>query len=110
MAACASTPPPTDLTRDLSSLKAQISGLKSEQTERGWVLTLRNDALFDSGSSTLKPGVRRAAAVKRALVDRGIEPSRIDSRGYGPAFPVASNETPTGRQQNRRVEIIINPS
>jgi outer membrane protein OmpA-like peptidoglycan-associated protein len=138
-----------DLTRDLSSLKAQISGLKSAQTERGWVLTLRNDALFDTGSSTLKPGARRAmdsladfmnrypereiaiegftdstgtteanrrlsesraAAVKSALVARGIEPSRIDSRGYGPAFPVASNETPTGRQQNRRVEIVINPS
>src|SRR6185295_5425108 len=52
----------------------------------------------------------RAAAVKRALVARGIEPSRIDARGYGPAFPVASNDTATGRQLNRRVEIVINPS
>ena len=52
----------------------------------------------------------RAAAVKSALVARGIEPSRIDTRGYGPAFPVASNDTPTGRQLNRRVEIVINPS
>lgn len=52
----------------------------------------------------------RAAAVKSALVARGIDRGRIDSRGYGPAFPVASNDSPTGRQLNRRVEIVINPS
>lgn len=140
---------PADLGSELARLKAQIRDLKAEQTERGWVLTLRSDVLFDSGSATLKPGARRAvdnlaqfmdrypereiaiegftdsvgaheanrrlsesraAAVKKALVARGIEPSRIDARGYGPAFPVASNETPTGRQLNRRVEIVINPS
>jgi outer membrane protein OmpA-like peptidoglycan-associated protein len=48
--------------------------------------------------------------VKSALVARGIEPGRIDSRGYGPAFPIASNDTSAGRQLNRRVEIVINPS
>jgi outer membrane protein OmpA-like peptidoglycan-associated protein len=140
---------PADLGSELARLKAQIRDLKAEQTERGWVLTLRSDVLFDSGSATLKPGARRAvdnlaqfmerypereiaiegftdsvgaheanrrlsesraAAVKNALVARGIEPSRIDARGYGPAFPVASNDTPTGRQLNRRVEIVINPS
>jgi len=53
---------------------------------------------------------RRALAVKQALVERGVERGRIDARGYGPAFPIASNDNPTGRQLNRRVEIIINPS
>jgi outer membrane protein OmpA-like peptidoglycan-associated protein len=53
---------------------------------------------------------RRAEAVKFALVQRGIETHRIDARGYGPAFPVGSNDTESGRQQNRRVEIVINPS
>jgi outer membrane protein OmpA-like peptidoglycan-associated protein len=53
---------------------------------------------------------RRAQAVKFALVQRGVEPHRIDARGYGPSFPVASNDTELGRLQNRRVEIIINPS
>lgn len=32
-----------------------------------------------------------------------------NARGYGPAFPVASNDTPTGRQLNRRVEVVIAP-
>jgi outer membrane protein OmpA-like peptidoglycan-associated protein len=137
------------LAAELGRLKSQISDLKAQQTGRGWVLTLRNDLLFDAGSATLKAGGQRAvenlaqfmrrhpdreiaiegftdsagsietnrklsegraAAVKSALVARGIEPGRIDSRGYGPAFPVASNDTSTGRQLNRRVEIVINPS
>jgi outer membrane protein OmpA-like peptidoglycan-associated protein len=51
--------------------------------------------------------IRRAEAVRNALNDRGIEFERIKYRGYGEAFPVASNDTNAGRQRNRRVEIII---
>jgi outer membrane protein OmpA-like peptidoglycan-associated protein len=50
---------------------------------------------------------RRADAVRAALVERGIAGTRIRTRGYGEAYPVAGNETPAGRQQNRRVEIVI---
>ncbi len=50
---------------------------------------------------------RRANAVRSALLDRGIAPERVRVRGYGEAYPVASNSTAQGRQQNRRVEIII---
>jgi outer membrane protein OmpA-like peptidoglycan-associated protein len=49
----------------------------------------------------------RANAVRDILVDKGIDPIRIMTRGYGVEFPVASNETAEGRQRNRRVEIII---
>ena len=55
----------------------------------------------------LKLSQRRANAVKQALVERGIEPERIIAKGYGEAYPVASNSTAAGRQQNRRVEIVI---
>jgi outer membrane protein OmpA-like peptidoglycan-associated protein len=51
--------------------------------------------------------VRRADAVRTALIDMGISSDRINTRGYGEAFPVASNKTAAGRQQNRRVEIIL---
>lgn len=50
---------------------------------------------------------RRANAVKNALMDRGIVSNRISARGFGPASPVASNNNAAGRQQNRRVEIVI---
>jgi len=52
----------------------------------------------------------RANAVVSYLVDKhGIAPSRLTAIGYGEARPIASNDTPEGRQQNRRVEIIILP-
>jgi outer membrane protein OmpA-like peptidoglycan-associated protein len=50
---------------------------------------------------------RRADAVKTALVNRGVEPSRIGTEGYGKAYPVANNNDSGGRQLNRRVEVVI---
>lgn len=50
---------------------------------------------------------RRAVSLQEALVQQGISPGRIDIRGYGEQYPVASNDSPAGRQQNRRVEIIV---
>jgi outer membrane protein OmpA-like peptidoglycan-associated protein len=41
------------------------------------------------------------------LETRGIPASQIQPRGMGKAYPVASNDTPEGRQQNRRVEIVF---
>lgn len=50
---------------------------------------------------------RRADAVRAALTGRGIADSRIGSKGYGKGYPVASNNEASGRQLNRRVEIVI---
>ena len=49
----------------------------------------------------------RAAAVKNALVKRGIAGDRIVTIGYGEKYPLASNSAATGKQHNRRVEAII---
>lgn len=53
---------------------------------------------------------RRANSVKNALADRGVAGNRISARGMGPASPIASNGTAAGRQQNRRVEIVLSSS
>jgi outer membrane protein OmpA-like peptidoglycan-associated protein len=50
---------------------------------------------------------RRAQAVREALVARGLDAGRIDTLGYGEARPIAGNDSPAGRQQNRRVEIVV---
>ncbi len=42
--------------------------------------------------------------------DKGINPQRLSATGYGPYQPIASNDTPEGKQMNRRVEIIILPN
>lgn len=50
---------------------------------------------------------RRAQAVTEALRARGVPAEQYQAKGLGKAYPVASNETPAGRQQNRRVEIVF---
>lgn len=50
---------------------------------------------------------RRADSVANALQMRGVPADRYQVKGLGKAFPVASNDTQAGRQQNRRVEIIF---
>jgi len=50
---------------------------------------------------------RRAAAVQAALAELGVDRARINVRGYGEAFPVAGNDNASGRQMNRRVEIVL---
>ena len=53
---------------------------------------------------------RRARAVAGALTSAGVSPGRIDAFGRGEDQPIASNLTPEGRAQNRRVEIVIIPT
>ncbi|MDX1552649.1 MAG: OmpA family protein [Marinobacter sp.] len=50
---------------------------------------------------------RRAEAVRDALVSMGISRDRVETKGFGEEYPVASNDSSGGRQQNRRVEIVI---
>ena len=50
---------------------------------------------------------RRAESVRSYLVSHGVNAARTSSRGMGPDYPVASNGTEAGRQQNRRVEVVV---
>lgn len=64
-----------------------------------------------TGSASYNQGLsqRRAASVASYLGSQGIDPRRFAVIGYGASQPVASNATPEGRAQNRRVEIQISP-
>jgi outer membrane protein OmpA-like peptidoglycan-associated protein len=50
---------------------------------------------------------RRAQAVRDYFVQQGIASGAVEAHGYGKTEPIASNDTPEGRQQNRRVELIL---
>jgi outer membrane protein OmpA-like peptidoglycan-associated protein len=51
--------------------------------------------------------LNRADSVKNALMARGIDASRVTTQGFGKEYPVASNTDASGRQLNRRVEVVI---
>jgi chemotaxis protein MotB len=50
---------------------------------------------------------KRAETVMQYMISQGVKPNLVTARGYGAADPVASNKTPQGRAQNRRVEITL---
>ncbi len=52
--------------------------------------------------------VDRALAVGQAIVDEGIESDRLLADGFGDTMPIADNETPEGRAENRRIDFVIN--
>jgi outer membrane protein OmpA-like peptidoglycan-associated protein len=62
-----------------------------------------------SASSNQDLSERRADAVRDVLLREGVSPGRMTARGAGELRPVASNDTPTGRAMNRRVEIVLRP-
>ena len=73
-------------------VKIKVSGYTDNQGDAANNLTL---------------SVNRAMAVKARLMGKDINPTRIATAGYGADNPVASNDTPEGREQNRRIEVTI---
>jgi outer membrane protein OmpA-like peptidoglycan-associated protein len=51
---------------------------------------------------------QRAGSVRDFLANQGVDSSSITAEGFGKTEPIASNDTPDGRQHNRRVEIVVN--
>jgi outer membrane protein OmpA-like peptidoglycan-associated protein len=60
-----------------------------------------------SEESNFNLSQRRANSVKSYLMTQGIQSDRLTTSGLGEGSPVAGNDTATGRQQNRRVEVVI---
>lgn len=133
-----------------AQLRAQLleqlnSILQTSDSARGLIVNM-SDVLFDTGSSTLKPGAReklakisgillahpgltlqieghtdsvgsdefneqlserRSDSVRDFLAEEGVPESSMTATGFGKTQPVASNDTPEGRQRNRRVELVV---
>ncbi len=78
--------------REYPSTTAQIEGHTDNLGDAGY-----NQSLSE----------RRAQAVVTALVNSGIDRSRLTARGYGESQPIADNDTEAGRAQNRRVSVVV---
>lgn len=64
------------------------------------------DSIGDDGYNQ-KLSIRRANAVKDAIINEGVHAERLEAKGYGESKPIANNATKEGRQENRRVEAEI---
>lgn len=64
------------------------------------------DASGDPGRNAVL-STQRAEAVRAALIVRGINPSIVSAIGRGESTPIASNNSPAGRERNRRVEFVV---
>jgi len=62
-----------------------------------------------TGPKTYNQGLseRRARAVRRYLIRKGVAPDRLQAAGYGESRPIADNETTFGRARNRRTEFVV---
>lgn len=84
----------------------RLADFLKQAPERSVIIEGHTDSV-GSDDYNMELSQRRADAVKAALLQRGVAAERVVSAGKGEAFPVAGNDTAAGRQQNRRVEIII---
>lgn len=89
-----------------SSNLNKLVGFLNEYPERSVQIEGHTDNM---GSAEYNQGLsqRRADSVRNYLTQQGIASQRLSAEGMGLNRPVANNDTSTGRQQNRRVEIII---
>lgn len=83
-----------------------LAGFLSQYPDRSIVIEGHTDSV---GSATANFGLsqRRADTVRSFLADQGVPTNRMRTTGLGEGNPVASNDSATGHQRNRRVEVII---
>ena len=83
----------------------KIAKLMNENSDVNFRIDGHTDSDGDEAFNQ-KLSEERAASVKNALVDLGIDASRLETKGFGESNPVDENSTPEGKANNRRVEFI----
>lgn len=94
-----------DLTSDLVTVARSLNEYPQTTVQVIGHTDNTGDAAYNQQLSA-----RRASSVATVLIQNGVSSGRIQSFGRGEDQPRASNLTPEGRQQNRRVEIVILPT
>lgn len=95
-----------DLTRGAEGTVGEIAKAVRNFPQRRIFVEGHTDSVGSAGFND-RLSRDRARSVADSLVDRGVAPRRITTRGFGETQPIASNSSSTGRAKNRRVEVII---
>jgi len=105
--------------KELADAKAQITRLaqKLASTQQNKLVVNGYTDNTPVGPGLQRQGItsndilsqKRAEDVMQYMISQGVKSDLISAHGYGDADPVASNDTPKGRAQNRRVEITLAP-
>lgn len=85
---------------------SRVAEFLSGNPERNLLIEGHTDS-SGSDAHNLDLSSSRANSVEAVFLRQGVSGSNIAARGYGERFPVANNQTAAGRQQNRRVEVVI---
>jgi len=94
-----------DLTRDIKAVASSLLRYPNSTIE-----VIGHTDNTGSGAYNQDLSQRRAVSVANILRESGVPNGRVTAFGRGEDVPIASNMTPEGRAQNRRVEIIIRPT
>jgi len=97
------------ISKDASARLAALAKILERYPNSTLVVAGHADATGDE-TYNLRLSTARANAVQTDLAGRGVDPARMVAMGYGSSRPVAGNDTASGRKQNRRIEIELQPT
>ena len=83
-----------------------LAGVMKQYPDLNVVIEGHTDSV-GTAAYNKKLSQRRAEAIKKYMVESGIDANRLKAQGFGEDKPIASNKTKEGRQQNRRVEAAV---
>jgi outer membrane protein OmpA-like peptidoglycan-associated protein len=98
----------SDISADFYQVLDSVA-LVIDEYEKTYVDITGHTDSTGSDSHNMQLSVARATSVGQYLKSRGVLPQRVSTSGMGESQPAATNDTPEGRTQNRRVEIVLTP-
>ncbi len=102
-----------ELSKEGKEALAQVAKILLDFPDRRWAIAGHTDSQPLSGSkykNNWELSTARALTVTEYLITQSVKPENLSASGFGEFDPVADNKTDEGRQQNRRIEIILVPN
>lgn len=96
----------SEVTSDGKVILERMAVMLKTKTKKDVVIEGHTDNV-GAASINIQLSERRAVAVKAGLVQAGVDAKRMTTKGLGFAQPIADNNTPDGRQANRRTDVIV---